>query len=86
MARLEETEALVTHLEAVLKRLETGNTEFPGACTACLQDVANAGHMPSCILAGALGKIRMWRAGVNGALTGLGPSHGDYLPQRFSLT
>ena len=29
----------MTRLEAVLKRLEVGNTEFPGACTGCLQDV-----------------------------------------------
>jgi len=36
MPSLDETAALVTRLEAVLKRLETGNTEFPGACVACL--------------------------------------------------
>jgi hypothetical protein len=66
MARLEETEALVTHLEAVLKRLETGNTEFPGACAACLQDVAVAGHLPSCYLAGALEEVRTWRSRSTG--------------------
>ena len=61
MTSLDETAALVTHLEAVLKRLETGSGEFPGACTACLQDVAVAGHMPSCIIAGALDEIRTWK-------------------------
>ena len=58
MTNQDETAALVTHLEAVLRRLETGNTEFPGACAACLQDVATAGHLPSCYLAGALEEVR----------------------------
>jgi len=61
MTSLDETAALVTRLEAVLMRLEIGNTEFPGACAACLQDVAAAGHLPSCILAGALDEVRAWR-------------------------
>ena len=61
MTNPDETAALVTRLEAVLERLETGNTEFPGACAACLQDVATAGHLPSCYLAGALDEIRGWR-------------------------
>ena len=67
MANPDETAALVTHLEAVLKRLETGNTEFPGACAACLQDVASVGHLPSCYLAGALDEISMWRARPSGS-------------------
>ena len=58
MASSDESAALVIRLEAVLKRLETGNTEFPGACAACLQDVATAGHLPSCYLAGALEEVR----------------------------
>jgi len=62
MTSPDETAALVTCLEAVLKRLEVGNTEFPGACAACLQDVATAGHLPSCYLAGALDEVRAWRA------------------------
>jgi len=62
MTSLDETAALVTRLETVLKRLETGNTEFPGACASCLQDVTVAGHLPSCYLAGALGEVRAWMA------------------------
>jgi len=62
MTNPDETTALVTRLEAVLMRLEIGNTEFPGACAACLQDVAKDGHLPSCYLAGALDEIRTWRA------------------------
>ena len=62
MPNPDESAALVTRLETVLKRLETGNTEFPGACAACLQDVATAGHLPSCFLAGALEEVRAWRA------------------------
>jgi len=62
MTSPDETAALVTRLEAVLMRLEIGNTEFPGACTACLQDVAVAGHLPSCYLAGALDEVRTWMA------------------------
>ena len=62
MTNTDESAALVIRLEAVLKRLETGNTEFPGACAACLQDVATAGHLPSCYLAGALDGVRAWTA------------------------
>jgi hypothetical protein len=61
MTNPDDSTALVTRLETVLKRLETGNTEFPGACAACLQDVATAGHLPSCFLAGALDEVQMWR-------------------------
>ena len=61
MTHSDETAALVTRLEALLKRLETGHNEFPGACAACLQDVATAGHLPSCYLAGALEETREWR-------------------------
>jgi len=43
MTSPDESAALVTRLETVLKRLEVGNTEFPGACAACLQDVTVAG-------------------------------------------
>ena len=71
MTNPDETAALVTRLEvclkrleAVLKRLEVGNGEFPGACAACLQDVATAGHLPSCYLAGGLEEVRAWRARV----------------------
>ena len=63
MTSPDESAALVTRLETVLKRLEVGNTEFPSACAACLQDVTVAGHLPSCYLAGALEEVRMWRAG-----------------------
>jgi hypothetical protein len=66
MTTQDECGALVIRLEAVLKRLETGNTEFPGACAACLQDVATAGHLPSCYLAGALDEVRAWRARPSG--------------------
>ena len=66
MASSDESAALVIRLEAVLKRLETGNTEFPSACAACLQDVATAGHLPSCYLAVALDEIRMWRTRPSG--------------------
>ncbi len=62
MTEMDETVALVAHLEAVLTRLETGNSEFPGGCCACLQDVATAGHLPSCYIAQALGEVRKWRA------------------------
>jgi len=62
MTSPDETAALVTRLEAVLKRLETGNTEFPGACAACLQDVTVAGHLPSCYLARALEEVVVWEA------------------------
>ena len=67
MTNPDETAALVTRLEAVLKRLETGNTEFPGACAACLQDVATAGHLPSCCIARALEEVKEWRAGPLGS-------------------
>jgi len=66
MTSRDETAALVSRLEAVLIRLETGNTEFPGACAACLQDVATTGHLPSCYLAGALAGVREWRARSTG--------------------
>ena len=56
-----ETAALVTCFEAALKRLETGNKEFPGGCCACLQGVAAACHLPSCYLALALDETRVWR-------------------------
>jgi len=62
MTSPDEPAALVTRMEAVLKRLEVGNTEFPGACAACLQDVATAGHLPSCYLVGALEEVKAWRA------------------------
>ena len=71
MTNPDETAALVTRLETILRRLEVGNTEFPGACAACLQDVATAGHLPSCFLAGALEEVRTWRSwlpGPNGLL------------------
>jgi len=61
MTSPDEPAALVTRMEAVLKRLEVGNTEFPGACAACLQDVATAGHLPSCYLAGALDDVWAFR-------------------------
>ena len=61
MINPDESAALVTRLEAVLMRLETGNTEFAGACAACLQDVATTGHLPSCYLAGALDEVRAWK-------------------------
>jgi len=67
MPNPDESAALVTRLETVLKRLETGNTEFPGACAACLQDVTVAGHLPSCCLAGALDEVRAWRVGSTGS-------------------
>jgi|GEM_PF-3577762 hypothetical protein len=63
----DETATLVTRMEAVLKRLEVGNTEFPMACCACLQDVATAGHLPSCYLASALEEVREWRARPSGS-------------------
>ena len=63
----DETTALVAYLEVVLRRLETGNTEFPGACCGCLQDVARVGHLPSCYLAGALEEVRTWRTGSSGS-------------------
>jgi hypothetical protein len=66
MTNTDETAALVTRMEAVLKRLEVGNTEFPGACAACLQDVATAGHLPSCYLAVALAEVRAWRTPPSG--------------------
>ena len=66
MTHSDETAALVNRLEVTLKRLETGNTEFPSACAACLQDVATAGHLPSCYLAVALDEIRMWRTRPSG--------------------
>ena len=66
MTSPDETAALVSRLEAVLKRLEVGNGEFPGACAACLQDVATAGHLPSCYLDAALDEVRAWRVGSTG--------------------
>ena len=66
MTNPDDAAALVTRLEVTLKRLEVGNTEFPGACAACLQDVATAGHLPSCYLAGALAEIRAWRTPPSG--------------------
>ena len=62
MTNWDETAALVDHLEAALKRLERENGEFPGACCACLQDVATVGHLPPCYLAGALDEVTAWRA------------------------
>ena len=62
MPNPDESAALVTRLEAVLKGLEIGNGEFPRACAARLQDVANAGHLPSCYLAGALEEVVVWEA------------------------
>jgi hypothetical protein len=67
MTNPDETAALVSRVETVLKRLEVGNTEFPGACAACLQDVASAGHLPSCYLAGALDEVRTWRVRALGS-------------------
>jgi len=58
---------LVTRLEVALKRLETGNTEFPGACTACLQGVATAGHLVA-LPGRALEEVRAWRVGSTAQL------------------
>jgi hypothetical protein len=63
MRSLEMTEALVIHLESVLKRLERENKDPFQSCCACLQDVDTAGHLPSCILNQALKEIQTWRSG-----------------------
>jgi len=62
MTTQDETAALVNRLEAVLKRLEVGNGEFPGACCGCLQDVPIPGHLPSCCIDKALQEIVEWKA------------------------
>lgn len=61
MRTQEETEALVEHLEIVLRRLACGNLEPPGSCCACLQDVDTRGHLPSCDIHMALIAIEEWR-------------------------
>jgi len=61
MTNLAAIVALVDHLEATLRRPETGNGEFPGACCACLQDAGSVGHLPSCYLAQALEEVGAWR-------------------------
>jgi hypothetical protein len=61
MSNLDATVLLVDHLEATLRRLETGNGEFLEACCACLQDVGSMGHLPSCYLAQALEEVGAWR-------------------------
>jgi hypothetical protein len=57
MTNPDETAALVSNLDAALKRLEVGNGEFPGGCCACLQDVATGWHLPSYSLAKTLDKM-----------------------------
>lgn len=61
MPTQEETEALVDHLQDVLKRLTYTNHEPPGSCCACLQDVDTRGHLPSCAIHLALIAIEEWR-------------------------
>jgi hypothetical protein len=61
MRTQEETEALVEHLEIVLRRLACGNYDPPGSCCACLQDVDPRGHLPSCPIHLALIAIGEWR-------------------------
>jgi len=58
------TEALVTHLEVVLRRLETESGDYPGSCCVCLQRRSTMGHLPSCYLAKALKEIETWREEV----------------------
>lgn len=60
MPSSEQTEALVIHLEAVLRRLERENKEPFMSCCACLQDVDTVGHLPSCTLNQALKEIEVW--------------------------
>jgi len=60
MRGTERTEALLVHLEVVLRRLERENRDPFRSCCACLQDVETVGHLPSCHLAGALKAIEAW--------------------------
>jgi len=60
MRATEQTEALVTHLEVLLRRLERENNEPFLSCCACLQDVDKVGHLPTCILAQGLKEIEVW--------------------------
>ena len=50
MINQDDTVASVDHMEAALRRLDIGNSEYPGACHACLQAVITAGHLPPCAL------------------------------------
>jgi hypothetical protein len=61
MTNLTATVLPVDHLETTLRRLDTGNGEFVGACCACLQEVGITGHLPSRYLPQALEEIRAWR-------------------------
>jgi tRNA C32,U32 (ribose-2'-O)-methylase TrmJ len=61
MTTQEATEALVEHLEDVLRHLAYENPVPPGSCCACLQDVDTRGHLPSCAIHLALIAIEDWR-------------------------
>jgi len=65
MSTQEATEALVGHLEDVLRHLAYENNEPPGPCCACLQDVDTRGTSPpSCAIHLALIEIEKWREGI----------------------